>query len=205
MYIILGTISYFAIILVSIVTVYSWIDGEKKLAAANFVLVIVLSILTIVCFAKAKNPEEKVREEIVKENLNQGGIKMEQFSLKKYLKNPDRKVVTRDGRDVRIICTDRKGKCPIVGLVKADDDIDEILISIRENGCEMNGNSISCFDLFFVPTKHVGWTNVYKNSFGQLYLGSNFPYKTEEEARKNSVTNGKYEIYCGTVRLEWEE
>lgn len=127
---------------------------------------------------------------------------MEQFSLKKYLKNPDRKVVTRDGRDVRIICTDRKGKCPIVGLVKADDD-SEILISIRENGCEMNGNSISCFDIFFAPTKHVGWTNVYKNSFGQLYLGSNFPYKTEEEARKNSVTNGKYEIY--TVRLEWEE
>lgn len=130
---------------------------------------------------------------------------MEQFSLKKYLKNPERKVVTRDGRDVRIICTDRKGKCPIVGLVKADDDIDEILISIRENGCEMNGNSISCFDLFFVPTKHVGWTNVYKNSFGQLLLGSNFPYKTEEEARKDSVTNSKYEIYCGTVRLEWEE
>ena len=133
-----------------------------------------------------------------------GGIKMEQFSLEKYLANPERKIVTRGGRDVRIICTDRKGKCPIVGLVKADDD-SEILISTRENGCEMNENSISCFDLFFVPTKHVGWTNVYKNSFGQLLLGSNFPYETEEEARKDSVTDSKYEIYCGTVRLEWEE
>lgn len=74
-----GDYIFFAIILVSIVTVYSWIDGEKKLAAVNFVLVIVLSILTIVCFAKTQ--EEKVKEEIVKENLNQGGIRMKQFNL----------------------------------------------------------------------------------------------------------------------------
>ena len=33
---------------------------------------------------------------------------MEQFSLEKYLANPSRKVVTRDGRNARIICTDRK-------------------------------------------------------------------------------------------------
>lgn len=197
MYIILGIIFCSIVIITGIAFIEAWCDGEKGFAVGSFVLAVIFAVLTISCFAKAQ-------EEIVKENLNQGGIKMEQFSLKKYLKNPDRKVVTRDGRDVRIICTDRKGKCPIVGLVKADDD-SEILISIRENGCEMNENSISCFDLFFVPTKHVGWTNVYKNSFGQLLLGSNFPYKTEEEARKDSVTDSKYEIYCGTVRLEWEE
>lgn len=202
MYIILGIISCSIVIITGIAFIEAWCDGEKGFAVVGFGLAVIFAVLTISCFAKIQ--EKKVSEEIVKENLNQGGIKMEQFSLKKYLKNPDRKVVTRDGRDVRIICTDRKGKCPIVGLVKADDD-SEILISIRENGCEMNENSISCFDLFFVPTKHVGWTNVYKNSFGQLLLGSNFPYKTEEEARKDSVTNSKYEIYCGTVRLEWEE
>lgn len=202
MYIIWGIISCSIVIITVIAFIEAWCDGEKGFAVVSFVLAVIFAVSTIFCFTKAQ--EEKVREEIVKENLNQGGRKMEQFSLKKYLKNPDRKVVTRDGRDVRIICTDRKGKCPIVGLVKADDD-SEILISIRENGCEMNENSISCFDLFFVPIKHVGWTNVYKNSFGQLLLGSNFPYKTEEEARKDSVTNSKYEIYCGTVRLEWEE
>lgn len=54
-------------------------------------------------------------------------------------------------------------------------------------------------------SKKEGWTNVYKNSFDQLFLGSNFPYKTEDEARNASVLNAKYEIYCGTVRLEWEE
>lgn len=201
MYIIWGIILC-SIVIIVIAFIEAWCDGEKGFAVVSFGLAVILAVSTVFCFAKIT--EEKVKEEIVKENLNQGGIKMEQFSLKKYLKNPDRKVVTRDGRDVRIICTDRKGKCPIVGLVKADDD-SEILISIRENGCEMNENSISCFDLFFVPTKHVGWTNVYKNSFGQLLLGSNFPYETEEEARTDSVTDSKYEIYCGTVRLEWEE
>ena len=33
---------------------------------------------------------------------------MKQFSLKEYLKNPNQRVVTVDGEEVRIICTDRK-------------------------------------------------------------------------------------------------
>ena len=33
---------------------------------------------------------------------------MEQFSLEKYLASPSRKVVTRDGSPVRILCTDKK-------------------------------------------------------------------------------------------------
>ena len=45
---------------------------------------------------------------------------MKQFSLEEYLKNPDRKVVTRNGLPVRIICTDRKDKWPIVALVTDD-------------------------------------------------------------------------------------
>lgn len=37
---------------------------------------------------------------------------MKQFSLDEYLKNPTRPIVTRDGRSVRIICTDRKSDAP---------------------------------------------------------------------------------------------
>ena len=33
---------------------------------------------------------------------------MKQFNLKEYLKDPNKKGVTRDGRNVRIICTDRE-------------------------------------------------------------------------------------------------
>ena len=143
MYIILGTISYFAIMLVSILTVYSWIDGEKKLAATNFVLIIVFSILTIVCFTKAQ-------EEKVKENLNQREIKMEQFNLEEYLAHPECKVVTRDGRKVRIICTDGRLSQPIVTLV--DDGSEDMIITYFENGRFISSNEDD-LDLFFAPNK----------------------------------------------------
>lgn len=43
---------------------------------------------------------------------------MEQFSLEEYLENPERKVVTRDGRNVRIICSNG-------GMVDTRDFIEE--------------------------------------------------------------------------------
>lgn len=61
MYIISGITSYFATIFVSIVTAYSWRDGEKKLAAVNFVLAIALSVLTIVCFCETPRRKSKRR------------------------------------------------------------------------------------------------------------------------------------------------
>ena len=40
---------------------------------------------------------------------------MTQFNLEEYIKNPSRKVVTREGRNVnRILCTDMKGDYQIV-------------------------------------------------------------------------------------------
>ena len=42
---------------------------------------------------------------------------MEPFNIKEYNANPSRKVVTRDGRQVRILCTDAKNIYPIVTLV----------------------------------------------------------------------------------------
>ena len=47
---------------------------------------------------------------------------MKNFNLEEYLKNPSRKVVTRAGISVRIICTDRKANKEdpsrkVVGLV----------------------------------------------------------------------------------------
>ena len=49
---------------------------------------------------------------------------MKQFNLEEYLKNPSRKVVTRDGRNVRIICTDKRGtNFPIVALVECEDEL----------------------------------------------------------------------------------
>lgn len=49
---------------------------------------------------------------------------MEQFSLDKWLKDKSRKVVTRDGRPVRIICWDVKGPFPILALIMGNGEMD---------------------------------------------------------------------------------
>ena len=43
---------------------------------------------------------------------------MKQFDLQEYLKNPSRKVATRDGRDVRIICTNYDSFSSIIAEIE---------------------------------------------------------------------------------------
>lgn len=75
---------------------------------------------------------------------------MKRFYLEEYLENPNRKVITRDGRNVRIICTDkRKSVYPIIALCLMDDG-SERLSSYLPNGKE-DLNSDSYQDLFFAP------------------------------------------------------
>ena len=73
---------------------------------------------------------------------------MEQFSLKKYLENPSRKVVTRNGRNVRIKCTDYIGTSPIIAKIEGDTHSN----SFREDG-RYCINEESSIDLFFDPEK----------------------------------------------------
>lgn len=71
---------------------------------------------------------------------------MQQFNLEEWLKNRSRKVVTRDGRPVRIICIDRKAKSGnIVGLVGED----ESLIYVWDNYGKHIVSSVEENDLFF--------------------------------------------------------
>ena len=125
---------------------------------------------------------------------------MKQFNLNKYLANPSRKVVTREGRDVRIICTDRKGDCPIVALIKKPDGDSEVVAAYSKNGVT-NEYARALYDLFFAPEKHEGWVNIYKvNNF----------YHTEDElvynSKKEAEMEGKnYMSYIATVKIEWEE
>ena len=119
---------------------------------------------------------------------------MKQFNLKEYLKNPSRKVVTRDGSKVRIICTDKKGDCPIVALVTRDDSVAEETVTYKENG-KFFGDTSYKYDLFFAPEKHEGWVNIMGMKSNEMYCG--FIYKSEEEARRNRV-----EKEIATVKIE---
>ena len=125
---------------------------------------------------------------------------MKQFNLKEYLKDPNKKVVTRDGRNVRIICTDRQGgDRPILILCFESDGIERCF------SCFPNGRRYvdidSCMDLFFAPEKHEGWVNLYDHSEG-TYLGS--VYSSKEVAEAMSKKCG-LQHYITTIKIEWEE
>ena len=126
---------------------------------------------------------------------------MEQFSLDKYLANPSRKVITRDGRKVtRILCTDAKGKYPIIALIWIHGE--ERVYSFTKNGCWSKPGEESVNDLFFAPEKHEGWVNLYKyaNKDCAYYMGSINNSKAEAENKRD--TSDKC---IATIKIEWEE
>ena len=126
---------------------------------------------------------------------------MKEFNLDEYLKNPSQKVVTRDGREVRIICTDMKqSNYPLVALVTDKEDNKESLLVYKENGRYCFQDSIN--DLFFAPIKREGWVNLYKGIVKD-YLPSagQKVYKSKESA----ITNKRDDNYLTTVKIEWEE
>ena len=124
---------------------------------------------------------------------------MKQFNSKEYLKHPSRKVVTRDGRPVRILCTDAKGDYPVVALAPC--------IGGGEVPENYTANGLSCFngeesnsDLFFDVEKKEGWANVYSDKNGKIIMGTSV-YASKERAEDFKENAG----YLGTVHIEWEE
>lgn len=124
---------------------------------------------------------------------------MKQFSLNEYLANPSKKVVTRDGRSVRIICTDRVSEegYPLVALVMKDGH--ECVYTYNTYGEFYTSDTNHALDLFFAPEKHEGWANLYRGNID--YIGG-CVYTSKEEAEENI---GNKESYVATVEIEWEE
>ena len=127
-----------------------------------------------------------------------GGINMKQFNLEEYLANP-RKVMTRDGRNARIICTDAKNNYPIVALIETPNGKERQPCGYKKDGTYIIGKKHP-YDLFFAPEKHECWLNIYRNESG-FYLRGN--YKSKEEA--DEVAKANYKTFCATVKIEWEE
>ena len=117
---------------------------------------------------------------------------MKAFNLKEYLKNPTRRVVTRDGRAVKIYCTDYVDG-PIIA--KIEDDV--FSHSFREDGRYVDYEETD-YDLFFTTEKHEGWVNIFK---GEDFYHT-FIYNSKEDAEKQGETFYKY---VTTIKIEWEE
>ena len=117
---------------------------------------------------------------------------MKQFNLEEYLKNPSKKVVTRDGRSVKIHCANYLGNHPVIAQVEN---------SLYSTSYNAEGRYVdideSPRDLFFAPEKHEGCVNVYRT---QGKLGCAFIYDSEKEAKRNGG-----ETAIATVKIEWEE
>lgn len=128
---------------------------------------------------------------------------MKQFNLEEYLANPNREVVTREGKDARIICTDRRDlNFPIVALVAKEPREGETARYYTKDGkFYMTG---SCdLDLFFAPEKKEGWFNIYHCDNLGFYIRQNQPYKSKEEA--DEIAKANFRTFFATVKVEWEE
>ena len=120
--------------------------------------------------------------------------KMKQFNLQEYLANPKRQVLTRDGRKVRIVCTDFDNPdFPVVGEINGY----KWPLSFTINGEAIKGSQ-QCTDLFFAPTIVKRW--------GIVYRKSERLFDTREEAEKwmDEADEGEKK-FCSVCKVEWEE
>ena len=123
---------------------------------------------------------------------------MKPFNLEEYLANPTRKVVTREGKPARIICTAAKfEKYPLVALITKEDG--QEFIAIFDTLGKYHCKHYSYLDLFFASEKHEGWINLYKSGISWS-LGASI-WQTKEEAKKWVGAAD----YATTIKIEWEE
>ena len=122
---------------------------------------------------------------------------MERFNLDEYIKNPSKRVVTRDGRNVKILCTDYIGFGPIIAKVEGN-SYSQMFYS-DGTACRCEG---STYDFFFAPEKYEGWINVYRDrDTGTVSFGA-ILYTSREEAEEVGKTDV---YYAATAKREWEE
>ena len=124
---------------------------------------------------------------------------MKEFNLEEFKKNPSQKVVTRDGRKVRIICTDAKGDEPITALVYNKIRDEENVYTYNRDGYFYENNE-SCLDLFFDTNKREGWVNIFKDEDFPFINGD--IYESKEKAEEEAIGEPDY---IATIKIEWEE
>lgn len=99
-----------------------------------------------------------------------------------------KKVQTKNGLPVRILCTDRKGSFPVCGLVS--DIYGEELYGWQADGSR-RGWGGGPYDLINIPEKHEAWVNIYADLKG--------PFHPNRGLADTGASVGR--LAC--VRVEW--
>ena len=120
---------------------------------------------------------------------------MKKFNLDEYLANPNRKIVTRDGRNVRIICINAKGNFPIIALVETHNGTETVL-RLKENGHFYNDTE-DPRDLFFTTKKQERWINIYKDE-EDYHLGKCFARAAIKLYRNTIISLNRESNFCRT-------
>lgn len=127
--------------------------------------------------------------------------KLVRFSLEEWVANPKRRVVTQDGKDVRILCVNRKGgkrELPVVALVLC-----EGAGSRAEALCEFDADGIQ-------NGNKNGWILYFKETYADVLedelLANGFRLlmeKSEERTFYKTINAGKenrYDIFVNTTQ-----
>lgn len=128
---------------------------------------------------------------------------LKQFDLEIYKKYPYRKIVTTDGRPVRIICTDATGDFPVVGLVDDGAENHEIVEKFSVHGkCILEEHQN--LNLWFRNETCNGWV-IINNERKLNYINSRvYPSLEAAEAQLNELgpkSDNSYRI----LKISWME
>ena len=119
---------------------------------------------------------------------------MKPFSIKEHLEHPDWKVVTREGRPVRIVYTELDDSVyPVVAVIN-----NWHAQKFTAGGLFQAGKKMK-YDLFFASERHEGWVNVTRSvADNEAFCGKIYASQLEAEINADDCT-------LATVKIKWEE
>lgn len=121
---------------------------------------------------------------------------MKPFNLKEYIKNPNKKIITRNGRPVKIIYTNKKGMYPVVALIEYNNTYENVFAFTTDGRYSFVETDEK--DLFFAPEKKEGWINLFHDSTdNEIYCSKVYPTK---EKAMDSIG-----AFYTTIKIKWEE
>ena len=106
-------------------------------------------------------------------------------------------VQTKDGRKVRVLCTDARGRNPVIGLVLNEDEETDEMMSWPISGDAWGPDHDYSLDLINVPEKHTLWVNVWRDKADNLFTVVDFD---QDGSDRDASGAGMYKLAARFTR-----